>query len=139
MTEAKEFDMVQAHITRGATVVALLLALAACGKQEPVPPAPTAVEPTKAVAPLTAAECEKLPDPAPANDSAAGRANAVSAGIAARNECKKAATQSQGDLAKMRQLMEKEAAEREAAKKRSKSMDDAMKEGGARPIRDLKY
>ena len=129
--------MVQANITRGAAIVALSLALAACGKQEP--PAPTPVEPTKPAAPLSAAECEKLPDPPPADDSAAGRANAVSAGIAARSECKKAAVAQQNDLAKMRQLMEKEAADREAAEKRSKSSSEAMKEGGARPIRDLKF
>lgn len=129
--------MVQAHVIRGAAIVALSLALVACGKQEQ--PAPTPAEPTKVAAPLSAVECDKLPDPPPADDSAAGRANAVSAGIAARNECKKAGAAKPDDLAKMRQLMEKEAADREAAEKRLKSNSEAIKEGGARPIRDLKF
>lgn len=134
--------MIQAHITRGATIVALSLLLAACGKQEQ--PAPPAVEPANAAAaPLSAAECEKLPDPKPRDDSAAGKATAVSEGMAARDACKRALSSQQdktnADLARIREIKEKEEAERKAKKVSEDEWKRGIKDGSKQPVKEYKY
>lgn len=133
--------MVQAHITWGATIVALSLALASCGKQEQA--APITVEPTKAAAPPTAADCDKLPDPKPHDDSAAGKATAVSEGVAARDACKRAVSTQQdkanADLARIRAIKEKEEAERSARKVSEGEWKRGVKDGSKQPIKEYKY
>lgn len=133
--------MVQAHVIRGAAIVALSLALVACGKQEQ--PAPTPAEPTKVAAPLSAVECDKLPDPKPRDDSAAGKATAVSEGMAARDACKKAVSgqqdKSTADLARIRAIKEKEEAERNARRVSEEEWKRGIKEGSKQPIKDYKY
>lgn len=133
--------MAQAHITRGVTIVALSLALAACGKQEPA--APTAVEPAKAPASLSAADCDKLPDPKPHDDSATGKATAVSEGIAAREACNRAVNSQQdkanADLARIRAIKEKEEAERNARKVSEEEWKRGIKDGSKQPIKEYKF
>jgi hypothetical protein len=127
-----------AYTTKGALIVALSLVLAACGKEPP-----TLGPAFPAGNPLTAADCDKLPDPKPADDSAAGRATAVSQGVAARAACKKevAARQDKpnADLARIREIKEKEEAERTAAKQTDEQFKRGLKEGGSQPLRELKY
>jgi hypothetical protein len=129
-----------AYTTKGALIVALSLVLAACGKQDqPATPFPTG----NGQAPLTAADCDKLADPKPADDSAAGRATAVSQGVAARAGCKKEVAAQQdkpnADLARMREIMEKQEAERSAAKQSDEQFKRGLKEGAKQPIREFKY
>lgn len=130
-----------AHTTKGALIVAFSLVLAACGKQEqpPATPIPTGNDkPT-----ITAADCDKLPDPKPTDDSAAGKATAVSQGIAARAACKKGVEaqqdKSNADLARMREIMEKQEAERSAAKQSDEEFRRGLKEGAKAPLRNFKY
>lgn len=130
------------HTTiKAALLVAFVLALAACGKQEEPPtatPFPTGNDKV-----LTVAECEKLPDPKPRDDSAAGRATAVSEGVAARAACKKTAEAAQdkpnADLARIREIKEKEQAEQAARKVTEAEWKKGIKEGGAKPVKEYKY
>ena len=76
--------VLHAHTTKAALLVALTLALAACGKQDAQPDASTPAAASTPAFPtgngdkvMTLADCDKLPDPKPADDSAAGRAAAV--------------------------------------------------------------
>ena len=118
------------HTTKGALVVALTLVLAACDKQDEQLAAalPTGNSDKPA---LTLAECDKLPDPKPRDESAAGKATAVSEGMAARQACKKAAA-AQQDKANA------EPAER-AANQRNTESGQAALDGARKPIRELKY
>lgn len=139
-----------AHTTKAALLVALTLALAACGKQDAQPDAST---PTAASAPafptgngdkaMTLADCDKLPDPKPVDDSAAGRAAAVGQGQAARADCKREVTAKQGkpnaDLARIREIKEKEDADREARKVSEAEWKQGIKEGAKQPIKEYKY
>lgn len=131
-----------AHINTGALIVALSLALAACGKQEqPTTPASEA----KTQAPLTAADCDKLPDPKPRSESAAGRATAISEGVAARSACKRAvAAQADqnspnADLARIREILEKQEAEREAQKVSEKEWGKNINQDSGKPFKQYKY
>jgi hypothetical protein len=93
------------------------------------------------------ATCESLKDPQPKDDSATARGVAVAEGIAARNACKNAvlgrATKETSDpnkdLARLRELAEKEDAEKSASKKAGKEFFQGVKEGGAKPLQGLKY
>lgn len=129
------------HTTQAALLVALSLALAGCGKQEE-PAAAAAFPAGNADKPLTLAECAKLPDPKPADDSAASRATAVSQGVAAREACKKEVAMQDkpnADLARIREIKEKEDAERTVAKQSEEEFRRGLKEGGAKPLQGLKY
>lgn len=128
-----------AQTTKAALLVAALV-LAACGKQEE-PPAITQY-PTENYMGLTVAECEKLPDPKPHDDSAAGRATAVSQGAASRAACKKtaeAADKPNADLARIREIKEKEQADQAARKVTEAEWKKGIKEGGAKPVKEYKY
>ncbi len=139
---------VHAHIARGALFIAVALALAACTKQDDQA---GAAAPAAASAPafptgnedkqMTAADCDKLPDPKPADDSAAGRAAAVGQGQAARAACKKdvAARQPNADLARIREIKENEEAERLDRKKSEAEWRQGVKEGSKKPIKQYTY
>ena len=122
-------------------LIALALMLGACSKPEeptstPAPDATTA-------APLSAADCDRMPDPAPTDDSAAGRSTAVSRGVAARTACKRAASappgQTNADVARMREIMEKQEAERKGQKISDEEWARRVKEAGKAPVKEYKY
>lgn len=138
---------VHAHIARGALFIAVALALAACTKQDDQA---GAAAPAAASAPafptgndksMTAADCDKLPDPMPADDSAAGRAAAVGQGQAARAACKKdvAAQQPNADLARIREIKENEEAERLGRNKSEAEWRQGVKEGSKQPVKKYTY
>jgi hypothetical protein len=121
-----------------AITFALALALLACG-DKPEEGANTQAD--------ALATCEGLKDPQPKDDSAAARGVAVAEGIAARNACKNAVlgqadkevSDPNKDLARLRELAEKEDAEKAAAKAKSKTFSEAASEGARAPIKEYKY
>lgn len=132
-----------AHTTKAALLVGLTLALAACGKQEDQPAASPAFRTGNGEKVRTAADCDKLPDPKPADESAAGRATAVSQGVAARAACKKEVAAQQdkpnADLARIREIKEKEEAERVGRKVSEEEWKRGIREGASRPLKEYKY
>jgi hypothetical protein len=124
--------------TKLAITFALALALLACGDK---PPETTTSQPD------ALATCEALKDPQPKDDSATARGVAVAEGIAARNACKNAVlgqadkdvNDPNKDLARLRELAEKDDAEKAAAKAKSKTFSDAASEGARAPIKEYKY
>lgn len=138
------------HTTKAALLVALTVALTACSKQDEQPAAST---PAAASAPafptgngdkvMTLADCDKLPDPKPADDSAAGRAAAVGQGQSARAACKKEVTAQQdkpnADLARVREIKEKEEAERNRRAQSDEAWNQRVKEAAKAPIKEYKY
>lgn len=124
-------------------MAACALALAACSKQPDTPTAPAAQ--TAQPGAFTAADCDRLSDPKALDDSAAGKATAVSQGMAAREACKKTATAQQdkdkpnADLARIREIKEREEAQRNAAKVSEEEFKRGFKEGAKQPLRDFKY
>jgi hypothetical protein len=139
-----------AHTTKATLLVALSLALVACGKQDepPVVSAPAAASapafPTgNGTKPMTPADCDKLPDPKPADDSAAGRATAVSQGLAARAACKKELAMQQdkpnADLARIREIKEKEQADQAERKISEKEWGKQLNEGSGKPLKEYKF
>ena len=139
------------HTTKTALLVALMFALAGCVRQEGLPeetsPAAAASSspfPTgNGATTLTLADCDKLPDPKSLDDSAAGRATAVSLGVAARAACKKELVSQQAnpnaDLARIREIKEKEQADQADRKISEKEWGSRIKEGGSKPVREFKY
>ena len=125
---------------RGTLVLVLMLSMAACSKKEDKM-APAAIPTGNAAKVLSAADCDKLPDPAPRDGSAAARATAISEGVAARMACKKAASESHDpqDLARIRAIQEQQEADRQASKKSEADFRQGLKEGAAKPIQELKY
>lgn len=121
-----------------AITFALAVALLACG-DKPEEGASTQAD--------ALATCERLKDPQPKDDSAAARGVAVAEGIAARNACKNAVlgqadkevSDPNKDLARLRELAEKEDAEKAAAKAKSKTFSKAASEGARAPIKEYKY
>ncbi len=118
-------------------LIAVTLMLAACGKQS---------EPSFSPATPTAAstsECDKLLDPKPRDESAASKAAAVSEGIAVRAACNKTAAaqldKPNADLARIREIKEKEQADLAAKKVSNEEYSRQIKEGSAAPLRDYKY
>jgi hypothetical protein len=126
-------------------ILALLLALSACTKQdEPPKPDPASPTGTTQQAPMSAADCDRLPDPRPIDDSAAGRARAVSEGMAAREACKKAAAvtpqdKANADLARIRQIKEKEQADQAARRMTEQEWGQRINESSGKPIKEYKY
>lgn len=104
------------------------------------PPATAAQQST-----LNAADCDRLADPAPTDNSAAGRATAISQGMAARQACKRAANagsapnQANADLARIRAIKEQEVAEKDATKISEAEWKERMRKGANAPLRELKY
>lgn len=138
--------VLNAHTTKAALTFALALVLAACGKQESEPTNPAAASspafPTgNNEKHLTLADCDKLPDPKPADESAAGRAAAVGQGQAARAACKKevAASQPNADLARIREIKENEEADRVGNKKSEQEWRQGVKQGSKQPIKEYKF
>lgn len=124
---------------KGVILVALPLVLGACDKPDQ---SGAEVFPTgNAESALTAADCEKLPDPKPVDDSAAGRARAVSEGAAARASCRKSVNQdtASADLQRIREIKEAERADQASAMQSDGEFRKGIKEGGARPVRDFKF
>lgn len=128
-----------AKTIKAAILIALPLALVACGKSEQPVAKVFPTGNTKTV--VTAADCSKLPDPKPADDSAAGRARAVSDGTAARAACMKGTGRdtAAADLARIREIKESELADQTSAKQSEGEFRKGIKEGGARPVRNFKY
>ena len=127
-----------AQTTKGTLLAAVLLALVACGKPEE----PSAPPPAGSELPTSAADCDKLPDPKPADDSAAGRATAVSEGKAAREACKKAVAKRDAgndDLARIREIKENEEADRKSRKVAEEEWKRGVKEGAEQPLKEYKY
>jgi hypothetical protein len=124
--------------------------LTACGKHDEQA-APAAASASASASPTTnahqttttAADCDKLPDPKPADESAAGRATAVSQGIAARAACKKGVANQQNtanaDLARIREIKEKEEAEHNAAKQSEEEWKRAARGSSKTPLKEFKY
>ena len=136
-----------ANTAKSALLIALALALAACGKQDEQPAAST---PAAASAPafptgngtqaMTLEDCDKLPDPKPADDSAAGRAAAVGQGQSARAACKKeVAARPNADLARIREIKENEEADRLQRQKSEAEWRQGVKEGSKKPIKQYTY
>lgn len=135
-----------AHISRGTLLIAVALALAACTKQDDQSgtagaTAASTAFPAGNEKAMTAADCDKLPDPRPADDSAAGRAVAVGQGQAARAACRKgvAARQTNADLARIREIKENEEADRLDRKKSEVEWRRGVKEGAKKPIKQYTY
>lgn len=129
----------QAGVNSSALIVTLAIALAGCGKKEEPGAAPASE--SSASAPLTAADCDRMPNPSPTDDSAAGRSTAVSQGVAARAACKRAASapEANADLARMREIMEKQEAERKGQKLSNEESARRVKEAGKAPVKEYKY
>jgi hypothetical protein len=89
------------------------------------------------IAAALSAGCTKTEEaPKPVDDSAAGRAAAaISASSAPLTTTDKA----NADLAKIREIKEKEQADNQASKKRGDSISSDMVKGASKPLRDLKY
>jgi hypothetical protein len=93
------------------------------------------------------ATCEGLKDPQPKDDSAAARGVAAAEGIAARNACKKAVlgqadkevSDPNKDLARLRELAEKQDAEKSANTLKSDGNAKAFSEGMKAPRKEYKY
>ena len=136
-------------IPKTALLLGLALALAACGKQDdqatasPAAAASSAFPAGNSDNVRTAADCDRLPDPTTPDDSAAGRATAVSQGVAARAACKKAVAAQQdkpnADLARIREIKEKEQADLADRNISEKEFGKRFKEAGSQPIREYKY
>ena len=135
--------MTQFQLTTTASLIAACaFSLAACTKQ----PETTNSPPSQTARPgaFTAADCDRLPDPKPLDESAAGKATASYQGMAAREACKKTAT-AQGDkdkpnadLARIRELKEIEEARVKAANQSTEEFAKGVARGAAAPIRILK-
>nr|WP_317623796.1 hypothetical protein [Acidovorax sp. SUPP3334]BDH38362.1 hypothetical protein AVHM3334_23185 [Acidovorax sp. SUPP3334] len=111
---------------------AFAAALTACGKPD---------EPTS---PQTAKfDCNALPDPSPTDDSAAARATASAQGSAAREACKKSPRSDQdiarADLARIREIKEKEQRELADKKISEKEWGKQLNKGADTPIKEYKY
>lgn len=139
------------HTTKAALLVALMLGLAACDKQSEQPGSDSTSGAASApsfptgngTTALTLADCDKLPDPKSADDSAAGRATAFSLGVAARAACKKEVTAQQekpnADLARIREIKEKEQADLAGRKVSEKEWGRRINEGSGKPLKEYKY
>ena len=125
-----------------AFLVVLALSLGACSKQDDQA-AGTAFPTGNGDKPLTLAQCDAIPDPKPADDSAAGRSTAVSLGLSARSACRKAvsmqADKPNADLARIREIKEKEEAERTSSKISEEEWKRRIKEGSSAPLKEYKY
>ncbi len=143
-----------AHTIKTALLIMLTLALASCGKQEEQPktetPTPIAASappfapsfPTGNEAkPMTEADCDKLPDPKPVSAHSMHKAIATIQGQGARRDCKRAlaAQKYNADLARIREIKEREEAERDASKMSEEEQRRRLKEGAAAPIKEYKY
>jgi hypothetical protein len=136
--------VLRTNTTKGTLILALLLALGACTRQEEPPKDAALPAGSTQQAPMSAADCDKLPDPTPTDDSAAGRARAVSEGMAIREACKKTAAANQqdkanADLARIREIKEKEQADQATTKQSDKEFYRGLAEGAKQPIKEFKY
>ncbi len=134
------------HPLEATLMVALVLALAACGKQDDPPAAPAqaaAAAPSAPVATTVAqvslADCDKLPDPRPADNSATGRATAVILGQNARRACKNEVTarnHPEVDPDRIRTVKGSDGADHPMTEAEWKQ---GIKDGARAPIKDYKY
>lgn len=133
-----------------ALVLALSGLLAGCDKAEEKQVAAIAASAAQDAFPvgnaspaLKAGDCENIPNPKPTDDSAASQATAVSQGMAARAACKKAADAAlekpNADLARIREIKEKEQADEASRKISEKEWGKRLNEGAGKPIKDYKY
>jgi hypothetical protein len=138
------------HTLKAALLVAVTLALSACGKQDEQPAPPTSTAASGPTFPtgngdkqMTLADCDKLSNPKTADDSAAGRAAAVAQGQSARAACKKEVTAQQdkpnADLARIREIKEKEQADLANRKISEQEWGKRLNEGANKPIKEYKY
>jgi hypothetical protein len=138
------------HTLKAALLVAVTLALSACGKQDeqPAPPTSTAASgPTFPTGngdkPMTLADCDKLSNPKTADDSAAGLATAAAQGLKARADCKKEVAAQQdkpnADLARIREIKEGEEAERRRSAKSDEEFFKRIKEASKAPLRKFDF
>jgi hypothetical protein len=139
-----------AHLIRTQLFIALGFVIAGCTNKDQQPPAAPATPAPSLAFPvgsgdrlLSVADCDKLPDPKPADDSAAGRATAVSQGVAARAACKKEVSMWQAvpssDVTRIREIREKEQADQSARKVSEKEWGKRINEGSGKPIKEYKY
>lgn len=129
-------------------LLVVVLAAAGCSRQEePSGPAGTGASapafPAGNGEALSLADCDRLPDPQPTDDSAAARSTAVSLGVTARTACRKAVTlqreEPNADLARIRAIKEKEQADLAARKVSEQEWSRRVKNGGSQPVREFKY
>lgn len=138
---------------RAGLSIGLLSMLSACdqGTSPTAPPvastevAASAAQPMRqASGPMTAAECDRLRDPAPADMSAASRATSVVQGIANRAACKREAEAAQNsvataELTRIREIKEKEQADLRQQKISEKEWAKRLNEGAGKPVKEYKY
>ena len=123
--------------TAAALYVVGAVLVSACTKEEPVVPS---VVPS--VGAQTTADCDKVPDPKSLDESAAGRATAVSQGVAARAACKRelsSANKGNADLRRIREIQEKEQADRDSRKVSEEQWRRDMKRGASAPLKQYSY
>jgi hypothetical protein len=121
------------------TVASLLVAgvvfVSACTKEEPVGPSTSAVV-------QSASDCDKVPDPKSSDESAAGRAAAATQGASARAACKRdisAFDKGNADLRRIREIQEKQQAERDSRKVSEEQWRHDMKRGASAPLKQYSY
>lgn len=142
--------VLQDHTLKAALLVAVTFALSACGKQDEQSAAPTPAATSAPAFPtgngdkqMTLADCDKLPNPKTADDSAAGLATAAAQGLKARSDCKKevAARQDKpnADLARIREIKEGEEAERRRSAKSDEEYFKRIKEAGKTPLKQFDF
>lgn len=130
MKQAIKFTLVAAAMT---------VLLAGCGKTEDAGPKPSPS--------VDASECDKLPDPKPKGEGAAAAGAAAAEGIAARDACKKALADLSSseisdpnkDLARLRELAEKDDARNMSAEERRKKSAEGFVKGASEPLIEFKY
>lgn len=129
-----------ASITIRLVFVSLVVLFTACSKQEPSTESFPVGNGGDA---LSAAECDRIPDPPALDDSAASRSIAVSQGVALRNACKEnARSQSDArnsDLARIRAIKEKEDAQSTSSALSQKQYNNEAKDAASKPRIDIKY
>jgi hypothetical protein len=142
------------HAAKAAVLAGLALALVACGKQAdpsaaPVPAVATTAASSPSLLPagnedqaLTLADCDRLSDPKADDDSAAGRATAVSRGQALRAACKKkiaARANPDGDPARAREIRGQQQAGQAHREISEEEWKRQVKEGAKAPLKTYKY
>lgn len=112
--------------------VAAVVSLAGCGKSDE--------QTLSKGAPIN---CNALADPRPADESAAARAAATAQGMAAREACRKPPSSAQdkanADLARIREIKEKEQKELNDKKISEKEWGKQLNKGANTPIKEYKY
>jgi len=135
-------------VIQAITLAVLTVVFSACGDKadkqanDAAPPSASVSSlPTANDVQAALAECDKLPDPKPTEDSPTARSTAVSLGIAARRECKHQIElkASNSDLARIREIKEKEQSDLAQRNASEREWRKGIQQGGKAPLREFKY